>query len=922
MKTNKSLLVKFLTVLCALCLSLSVAFGLVACGEDTVSIVDSAINSEGKLVLTYSDGTTKEFDVIGKNGQDGVDGEDGEDLTACAHTKLELEETIISFKDKANKDKYANVCYVQFAVCMDCGHVVAKNHEHNLGDIAKVEPTCEDAGLENGKECTICGYYTDGTEIPALGHNYDYNEDGVEDAKDYHYVVNENSNICEDGAVSVKTCVVCGHTEVASMQAPQEHVVATWAKTATLPTADNEGLLTGLCSTCGDYVVKKIPALSAEAYEVDETNLPKKCSENGKIVYTLKEEIVDADGNAFVFEVPVSAKAHTVGGALEVANKVYKLADLDAEKLIITETVEQTCDEEVGYGIVYFCDVCNEAIDIKVCNEHTVAENAQGVVTAPNCIEGTNGYTTYKCSVCDADVVKDEVEWAHTIDYTYEKDGDVYKVVEFCKVPGCGHEVKYTANLVDDSNKPTCSKDGSIYFALVEDSEVIFEKTLTLDKLPHKLLVGNVKASVEDRVYEISELGGKDAAQLIITEGKLDQITCSSEISIVAKCADCQTNIDVVVSGDHVYDENDKIPHVATCTTNSYEEIKCTACGFYIAQPENDDATGHELVYGEPVLDGGKYKIAVSCSNTNCLGDFEHEIIAVSTEVLPGDEATCLAEGTLTVWLDAEKTQKKTIKIAKTAHSIYIDGQLTTVENVVYTIGRLENDNNTLIITEGTVPTCDSTVGYPIVAKCKYDGCPAYIDVNVKGDHTGTITNVEQGSTGATCLTKGVQVKHCSECDNNFEEVILATGHTYEFNVTGIPTKDADGVLNVSCHCGLDVDVVLPKFGKLAEAEKEVAYVLEGNQKLVYTISVSENEYKKVSCANDGEYDYTYTLTFKGNKDETNNVFTKTYAYTEVSSGHEPRVPVYTWEHEGKVYTAYLCEHCNKMFVTLVEDAA
>ena len=78
-KTNKSLLIKVLTVLCALCFTLVLAFGLVGCAKEQVAIVGSDLVN-GKLVLTYSDGSTKEYE-IGKDGEDGVDGEDYVGLT-------------------------------------------------------------------------------------------------------------------------------------------------------------------------------------------------------------------------------------------------------------------------------------------------------------------------------------------------------------------------------------------------------------------------------------------------------------------------------------------------------------------------------------------------------------------------------------------------------------------------------------------------------------------------------------------------------------------------------------------------------------------------------------------------------------------------------------------------------------------------
>ena len=650
-----------------------------------------------------------------------------------------------------------------------------ENHEHSYSSIV-TNPTCTEKGYTT-YTCACGDTYVDNYVSPC--HNYDTNNDGVEDINDYHYDNNPNSNLCEDGIIVFKMCVVCSHTEVYEIIGKQDHIVDYWT-VKVAPKADAEGILTGECKTCFKLLEKEIPAFNVEgAYTVDTTNLPVKCSEAGKIVYTLNEYVVDVDGNAFVFEVIFNSSAHTVGGELYNADKVYPLADLEGKKYIITETVVQTCAAE-GYGIIYFCDLCDEPIDIKVKNECIVTEGTVGVVTAPDCINEKDGYVTYKCAVCGEDVVIAGEPWAHTFEYFYTVEDGVYTIVETCAVAGCDYEETYETTTFEVTDA-TCQKEGSIYFAYEKDGEVVLEKTILLEKLPHALLVnGKVENINKDKVYELVTLGGKNAEQLIITEGNLDLITCSSEVAVVVACANGCGKFDTInVSGDHVYDYDDVIVHGATCLANSYEEIFCTACAKYIAQPENNDKTGHSLVYGEPVYNAetGKYEIAVTCANApNCEGGFVALIEAIKTEVTK--VPTCLNEGVLTVWIT--ETTTKDIKLAKTSHSLIVDGKLTPAQDVVYTIGRL--DGTIVIITEGTIPTCESTVGYGIVAKCMVAGCPAYIDVNIKGDHTGTITDVAEGSTPATCLTNGVQVKHCSECDEIFTKVFYATGHNLVYS--------------------------------------------------------------------------------------------------------------------------------------------
>ena len=69
------------SIVCVICLLLSVSFTLSSCNSsDAVGIASAAINENGELVLTYSDGTEQNLGVVvGKDGADGVNGVDGKD---------------------------------------------------------------------------------------------------------------------------------------------------------------------------------------------------------------------------------------------------------------------------------------------------------------------------------------------------------------------------------------------------------------------------------------------------------------------------------------------------------------------------------------------------------------------------------------------------------------------------------------------------------------------------------------------------------------------------------------------------------------------------------------------------------------------------------------------------------------------------
>ena len=72
-------------------------------------------------------------------------------------------------------------------VCDVCGEVlveqtVTEKTAHTASEVAAVEATCETAGKSAGTVCSVCGEVLSGCEeIPALGHDYEYVDDGEDD---------------------------------------------------------------------------------------------------------------------------------------------------------------------------------------------------------------------------------------------------------------------------------------------------------------------------------------------------------------------------------------------------------------------------------------------------------------------------------------------------------------------------------------------------------------------------------------------------------------------------------------------------------------------------------------------------------------------------------------------------------------------
>ena len=76
---NKSILKRFLIVVCMLCCALALIFGFSGCSGDAKGITSAAINDKGELVITYTDGTTENLGkVTGDKGDKGDKGDQGE----------------------------------------------------------------------------------------------------------------------------------------------------------------------------------------------------------------------------------------------------------------------------------------------------------------------------------------------------------------------------------------------------------------------------------------------------------------------------------------------------------------------------------------------------------------------------------------------------------------------------------------------------------------------------------------------------------------------------------------------------------------------------------------------------------------------------------------------------------------------------
>ena len=231
--------------------------------------------------------------------------------------------------------------------CSLCNAIEGEALGHTEEIVAGKTATCTEAGLTEGKKCSVCGEtLLAQEEIPA--------------AHSEEIVAGKETNCTEAGLTEGKKCSVCGETLVAQEEIPAlghtEEIVAGKAATCT-----ESGLTEGKkCSVCGETLVaqEEIPAFghTEEALAGKETNCTeagltegKKCSVCGETL--VAQEEIPALGHT---EEIVSGKAAT---CTEAGISEGKVCTACGEILVAQEEIPATghvfADGVCSCGLIY-----------------------------------------------------------------------------------------------------------------------------------------------------------------------------------------------------------------------------------------------------------------------------------------------------------------------------------------------------------------------------------------------------------------------------------------------------------------------------------------------------------------------------------------------------------------------------------------
>ncbi|MBO5927044.1 MAG: hypothetical protein J6Q38_05775 [Clostridia bacterium] len=919
MKTNKSLLVKFLTVLCALCFSLSLVFGLVGCGEETVSIVGSSINENGQLVLTYSDGTSKTYDVIGKNG---VDGEDGKDATVCAHTNKE----IVSVDDEGDViymslgGKYADYCGFATAICLDCNHAFVVMSEHDTEEVKAKEATCYAEGHTAGLQCKNCSYMVSGESVAKKEHS----------KKEYAvaYDASTGLNPCEDGVILVTICETCkagGAYEDADLT---NEFKVTYTYTAGLghksnnwkedvdPTLTTPGSLKAdSCTACGNAnVTMDIPALTDAKYVKTQTKVKDHCEDTEKFNYELK-----VGEQKFNYEIETEAGKHLIAEGVEyVAGKVYAYDEALFTKF---NNVTETCAAS-GFDVFFNCATCEKPIQTKAKIAHkTVFEVADNPATEtveeptiskkPSCLT-VGYYSDYTCPVCSTEIKYSEdntlgfnalleVE-ATGHEYVYgiastNANGTVNLLGKCKNNCGIDHPIN-NATATYAKTDSTCTAEGEESWTVTEINGEELEEALVakneIGKKAHKLGEEdmNLTEVYDWTVYEAKGLIGFNNVSKTCEDGGFD---------VFFYCATCEKPITVKAEVPHTEpvdpnpetEANENI-YITEATCEQAGEIKynCKVCGDEVKK--HITKLDHSYTYTMTADDTYAYIEGVCVHGAKHTIDspaktVSHKVALADLTYVDKVDATCVVDGIRTYsWTPTGSTTPLTVdvNIGKTEHKLngdYID------DEIVHYIG------NGIQPMGNSTPACDSTTPGQGMFTCEH--CNKPISVQVKQPHTKPETGVVTEE--ATCEKAGSVKYQCTVCKENVNDPITQLQHvvSYKMNTLVEPTDTQPGSIKVGCAtCTTkDDEIEIP-------ALSDAVLKSEAAVGATYTYEVVTED----TCSAEGVIKYSYKHA--------------TYGVVEFNivvddEGHNANEPPFTWIHDGYVYTGKICSDCGKVIV-------
>ncbi len=278
--------------------------------------------------------------------------------------------------------------------------------QHDIVEVEAKEPTCTTPGNTDGKQCSVCKIFTEGSTIPVVAANHVLGEDKK--------VIREAT--CDVPGMQSGTCTECKKSVYMVIPAAHDWADGTVTKEAT---CTDKGEMSTACKKCGLVnPTAEIPALGHNynenegAQPVEGESKEATCITDGKKVVKctrydkcegIQTTILKAKGHNFdttngATKIEAECKAATCG---TVGKEVIKCAD---------------------------CEV-KQTTPLPMTGEH---QNATVELIDANCQHGTR--IGLKCSVCGQAVAKEGAEeGAQPIFMEFPKETTLAEVIQFYK---------------------------------------------------------------------------------------------------------------------------------------------------------------------------------------------------------------------------------------------------------------------------------------------------------------------------------------------------------------------------------------------------------------------------------------------------------------------------------------------------------
>ncbi|MGN1202208.1 MAG: leucine-rich repeat domain-containing protein, partial [Eubacterium sp.] len=365
-------------------------------------------------------------------------------------------------------------------------------------EVITLQATCTESGTTT-QVCDVCGFVVSTTEIPATGHSWELIETLDETEANGHILRNYHCSSCNEDKQEIEhvafvdgfydytntaTCTTrgyetytctfegCGKVE-RNLVLTANHTVEEYTVTLE-PTCTEPGSEEGVCTVCGETVVREISALGHqnELTETLDNTLDDghtyelyTCTVCGE--ETIVSEHVEWLEGCYTSVTRESPSCSLPGLSYDTCTICSKtrLATIPATGEHVwyeTSRIEPTCTADGQ--IAYACENCNstktESIE-KLGHDYVLQSSEE-----PTCT--TAGYKNWKCSRCGY-LSKDVINaTGHTVDelnYTIIADADCVNdgtATSVCKV--CGNEFEITlvalGHIYEDVIVPIAEKPG------------------------------------------------------------------------------------------------------------------------------------------------------------------------------------------------------------------------------------------------------------------------------------------------------------------------------------------------------------------------------------------------------------------------------------------------------------------------------